>query len=348
MTDQPFELNQSGALSRASVNASHNLARIDAAIWGVTFQLFIPKEWSLETNFGQRIDAPLRAVPLGLFLEPKKDGSALISVTGFRMEMEVSLEDWAHHVLAQHKVIPFGGTWVKTARGLHYEAGAAQGMAPNRTFSRIAAFAASGVIFMVTSQCSESLWPSLKDSFLLAGLSFEILGTHPGSAGTLEPCKAWTAEGNPKMSTIYPAAWLAEPVQSLSPETVAVDFKLPDSEQKQLLAYLRLKFSSGSPEKALARILKQLREAGFDIDPKRFARCEPDSYSRNFVEQKGMWIGSFTREGESGEVRIGMRQVASTLVSASLVCPAQVSQPIIWMRAKRAFELALNHASAGR
>ena len=344
MTEQPFDLPLDEALLGEGIGKDHHLARIDTGVWDAVFQLFVPKDWTMETNLGERLDAPLRPVPLGLFLAPGKDGSALISVAGYRMNMEVSLEDWVNHALAQYDVIPFGGRWVNTPRGLCYDAGAVQKKPGGRYFCRVTAFAFGGIIYIVTSQCLEALWPQLKNSFLAANLSFEIMGANSEFHRNLEPWKVWTTAPGAGTGTMYPGMWLAESVPTRSGVVKAADFKLANAAGDQLVAYLRLKFESGSAAEALDQVVKKLNGTGFEITRDTLVKCTPDSYSLLFPGNEGMWVAKIIRDNEPGEIRVGMRRLASALAVVVLISPAQSQQPVLWMRAKRAFEIILNHS----
>ncbi len=343
MNELPFALPRNERAVSETVNESSVLARIAAGIWGLHFQLYIPRGWKIVERFDERVERQAAAVPLALFLEPGADQPALISVVGYRLDAEIGLEDWIDHVLAQREETAFGGAWLKTPAGICWDAGVAQGAAPERTFSRVTAYAANGIIFLITSQCRERRWDQLKGSFLAAHFSFELLDQPKAGLGRLEPWLPWESTAAPRCRTAFPATWKIFPVEASQPTTEAIDAKLID-EGGQLLSYLRLKISRGrlpAPAETLERWINRLRALGFETTREDFVLSREKGILETVAGLQGIWVGMAARGGVQAEVRIIILHRPNVLLALICIGPAQGAQPFLWMRTKRASEVAI-------
>jgi hypothetical protein len=57
------------------------------------------------------------------------------------------------------------------------------------------------------------------------------------------------------------------------------------------------------------------------------------------IGHEGTWVAAAEREGKKLELRVGIRRHKEMVFTVTMIGSSQVEQPLLWMRAKRAFEV---------
>jgi len=206
-------------------------------------------------------------------------------------------------------------------------------------------------IFCVNTMCARQRWDEAKETFWVAHCTFELLGgVHTARM------EAWaTASGtaSPRLRAAYPFSWEAEAVSPSSPGVSAVDVRLADAAKKTLLAYVQIKAEIApappSLETAETDILERMRKLGFVMTVR--PRLIPPALDQRAALVDG-WLGAFDIGGkiDKGDAvaRMGFIYREGLFFTVVLIGPTLRDDPLVYLRALKAFEIARNTVDEGK
>ena len=195
-------------------------------------------------------------------------------------------------------------------------------------------------VFVTSGVALESQWDNWKDDFLVALSSFELVA--PIGDDALEAFAQWEG-GDPGFGVAFPATWRAAEKKRTLPGKSGVDIRLTDGDE--LLAYISVKVTGleserdTTKERLLEEAQDELRSAGFQASaPPTLLAIDP---LRSLVPgYEGAYVGGGRMVASDVETRIGFQFVPEMAFSITLISVTQEQNPLLWMRSKRAFELA--------
>lgn len=316
----------------------------------LAYRLALPRGWRAEGDLGPARGGIGRPQLIGLFAPAPEPAAPFVSVSVTRMPVEIDLEDWVDYACARDGWETFATKWVQTPQGLAVDGGALKKAAPvpakppsasppPRDVMRVLARADGGRIFMVSGVAPETMWYKWKHQLLLAGISFELV--QPTGNDQLEPLREWEG-GAPAFGLAFPASWQLQEPPSSKPGKSAVDLRLTQGEK--LLAYLRVKATDlqAHPDTRLDTLVgqaqRELAAAGFRPAGKWIFPAH-DPLGARVPDYQGTALARGRMWNQDVETRSGFRLLPDLAISVSLISVVQEQNPLLWMRAKRAFEL---------
>ena len=340
MAEALFDLPTSAGDRMKTLEQSHRIVEFTPnAQAALAYRIAIPNDWGAETELGSYVEAAGAVNLIGLFAPKAAPSGTFVAVSVARLPVEINVEDWTDHICAQDGWEVFTTRWLKTPNGLVADSGAIRGAAPDRDVMRIMGFADGGRVFMVSGVANERLWGKEKLDLLIACSSFELVA--PTGSDSFEPVKEWEG-GEPAFGVAFPGTWTLELQAPSKPGKSAVNIRLSDGQQ--LLGYILMKATSRqqypevSEEALLAESLVELRKAGFDH------ASEPIRLAQDMVKDTTPgYLSTYCLSGQMGhdavDIRTGYRMLPELALSITLMSVAQIANPLLWMRCKRAFEL---------
>jgi hypothetical protein len=330
----------------ARLRETHDLVRFtpddNAAL---AYEVVVPKGWTTVEALGPAPEGFAQPRPIGHFCSDGGARASSVTVTVTSLPIEVDLEDWTLFINGADGWRVFASEWRQTPRGLVMDVGSTKGDAPERQVLRTMAHADNGRIFMVSGAAPEAEWDRAKLALLLACSSFKLL--RPTGSDLLEPLLRWEG-GDPRFGVAFPASWAGEEKASDVPGKSALDLRLADDER--LLGYLRVKAIDRwahptTSDELLRRAECELATAGFVPGGSRISpAADPlgarlPGYAGTTIIEGQMW-------SQDVEARIGVRVGERLAFVFTSISVRQRVNPLLWMRAKRAFELVREHCWA--
>jgi hypothetical protein len=305
------------------------------------YQLMVPATWAYSKQLGPVVDELLVPKAIGLVAQGTSPDAPIIAVTVTTFPCEIPIDAWLRLRLARDGWQLVAGRWVSGPHALYYDATAVRGDEVMRTSVRCD----GNRVFMVATRCARRHWDAVKETFLIAHVSFQVLGT----TGTTQMEAHKSIElVHPDFRIEYPFSWVATPVESPWPSVSAVDVRLSGGGGTRLLAYLQVRAERRDPRNGRPRLealqtetLGKLRKAGFHpAGP--FVPLKPADDPRG--PAVGGWVGGFLGTGKLGEadaeVRFGYVQRADITFTLLATCPPARDDVLTSLRAARAFEIA--------
>jgi hypothetical protein len=328
------------------IESTHNHLQVtplgDPAL---AYSVVLPKRWVSETDMGEQqasIGMPIR---IGLYAEKTEADTAVVEVTVTALTTEVPLRDWlqfqadlSDQQMLQSVHRSFAGVPV-------IDQGTLYGPKEHRQVVRTVAFADGARVFTLMAMAPTVHYEQVKRDITIAVTTFALL--NPTGSRAFEPWLAARPGGDPGFCVAYPESWRLRPLGAPLPGRSAVDLLLASNdENERLLAYLRVKAidpsaggGSGTPRERLATAGDELADAGVAL---KSAWREDDDPSLTMIEDTlGLWT-AHGRLGESDvEIRVGVLERDLTEFVVSLMSVRHEDDRLVWMRSKRAYEIAL-------
>jgi hypothetical protein len=197
---------------------------------------------------------------------------------------------------------------------------------------------------MVSAMVERERYTAFEAGLGIATGFFRLL--HPTGGRLLEPwvkveCKS------PGFAVARPATWSA---RSLPPKVVgksAVDLYL--AKDDKMLAYLRVKAVDPvvaghlSIDQNLHTSTAELQEAEVTLE----SDWKPDEalFLPPHTSTEGIFVAEAKLAGIPTEARLALFKRGSLEFAATLICVTRSSDPMLWLRSKRAYEISIITAS---
>jgi hypothetical protein len=317
---------------------THNLVEVTPfGIQRMAFSLVLPKGWVTEENLGQQQDDIGRLVRVGLFASKVGPDATVVQVFFTHMPFEVGLRDWVE-VQAE----TFGTSLVHCqnyhfASGSAVDAGGFYGTGASQNIVRIVAQADDARILMVSAMAPAALYKKEQDNVAIATNSIKFL--FPSGSSLLEQWLEAGAE-EPSFRVAHPASWISRVVVKRVQGKSGVDLSLLKG--SQVMAYVRVKaINRGNPlvDQDLRLAEEELRESSVEI-----ASAWAEDNDQSIGKVAGVLravhgVGSLS--GSPVELRVAFVQRGSLLFAVTLISVRKQDDNFLWLRSKRAYEIAL-------
>lgn len=310
----------------------------------LSYDLAIPKTWAYSKQFGPVTTGLLETQGIGFFASTTHPDGPVIAATVTAVPFEIPLDTWARISLTHEGWEIVDAKWFPGPYGLIFDLTGRRMLGESQQIRRTTIRARGSQIFSLNCMCSHAQWNHHKEVFWVAHLSFEL-----GLKGStrMEPWLAGIAE-RPDFQFGFPASWSAEPKTPQPGVTSLVDVRLLDAAAERLLAYLQVTARQRANGEAAPVLILHQREsqsllvaAGFVASGEPRQLTTEDDPRAEAVEG---WLGSFTWDGtmKGGAVsaRTGFMDRAGTTFVFTLISPRLTDDPLIALRAQRAFEIA--------
>ena len=330
-----------------NLESTYNLVRVTpSGQEQLAYSLILPKGWVMEEELGEQNDAIGRLAKIGLFADKVGSDATVVQVFYSRIPFEIDVRDWAEYEAAKFGTKLVYIQDVVFACGPVVDAGGIYGPPSNEQVVRLVAHPDSARIFLVSTMTPLSRYPDQQKNIAIATNSFKLL--MPSGSTQLEQ---WldTGGGDPAFHVGYPASWLSRPVEKKVPGKSGVDLLLVRDEQ--LAAYVRVKATDPnvageiSNQDALKIAAEELREGGVSLSSPWQENHDPSVLRVEGLI--GAYVDSGQMAGKAVELRFGLLKRGNLVFSATLISVQKAENPILWMRSKRAYEIALATARPG-
>jgi hypothetical protein len=314
----------------------------------LSFSLAIPKTWAYSAELGPVLNELLHPRGIGLFTGSMDAGTPIVAVTVTTVPFEVPVDQWVRQSLSAEGWTIEQANWYPGKFGDFFD------VTGTRIFDGVAEVRRTSArndgpnIFCVNSMCSRERWEDAKEDFWVAHCTFELLGGQKTAR-----MEAWaTASANgPNFHAAHPYSWDSEGVSSSSPGVSAVDIRLTDAAKATLLAYLQIKAEISLVPPALetlrADTMGRIQKLGFE--PDAHPKLIPPGLDQRSVLVEG-WLGAFDVRGKIGQgnavARMGFIHREGLTFTLALIGPTLRDQPLVYLRALKAFEIARNTIDA--
>lgn len=342
-----IELPQRILSTEAELLRTHVSARVaPVGLAHLGYELAIPKTWASAAEFGPTPSGPLETRGIGFFASAGADGAPTIAVTATPVPYEVPLDAWARWLFECEGWTVLHAAWFPGPAGLFYDV-AGTCVREGVSYVRRSGVSVVGSdILMINCQCAREHWELVMDDFWTALMTFEPAAN---DASRMEPwVRAYVAE--PSFELAHPGTWLHEPVAKHEVGVSAIDVRLPDAEGGRLLAYLQVRARrlSGEPLPPLAALdastLARLDASGVSASASADTTQPLTQHDDPRAVAIDGWLGGFTgraqMHGATVEALRGYLVRGDTLVTFLALSPLLQAQPLVWLRARRAWEIA--------
>ncbi len=334
-------------LDLSGLEATHNLVQMTPTGHApLSYSLILPKGWITEEDLGQQSEGIGQLVRIGLFAERVGPDATVAQVYFSQIPFEIDVRDWL-----EDKAAEFGTELVycqnlQFACGPVVDAGGLYGPADNRQVVRLVAHADSARIFLVSVMTPLFRYDEERNNIAIATNSFRLL--KPGGSPQLEQ---WldSGGGKPSFHVAYPASWVSRLLDKPIPGKSAVDIIL--ARDNELAGYLRVKATNPeaageiSTRGALKIATEELQEGGVDLTA---AWREDQSPGVRRIEEP---LAAYVTNGRLGEksveLRVALFERGGLGFAFSSISIQKSENPVLWMRSKRAYEIALQTARPG-
>ena len=323
------------------LESTHNLVRVPLPGQpALGYSLILPKGWITEEDLGEQNDGIGRLVRIGLFASHVGPDTTVVQVFYSRVPFEIDVRDWLEYEAAKF------GTRLSYCQALDFavgpvvDAGGLYGPPSSEQVVRLVAHADAARIFLVNAMTPRTSYPAQQRNFAIATNSFKLL--LPSGSTQLEQ---WldTTGGKPAFHVAYPATWTSRPVEKQVPGKSGTDLLLVKDEQ--LAAYTRVKaidtVQAGeiSSTDALQTAAEELQEAGIVLASSWQEDNDPSL--RRVEGLAAAYLAAGQMGGNTVDLRFGLVKRGNLLFSVTLISVQKNENPILWMRSKRAYEIAL-------
>jgi hypothetical protein len=334
-------------LDLSGLEATHNLVNITPSEQEpLSYSLILPKGWVTEEDLGQQNDGIGRLVKIGLFADKVGPDATVVQVYFSRIPFEIDVRDWLEDKAAEF------GTELVYCQNLQFEcgpvvdAGGLYGPVSNRQVVRIVAHADGARVFLVSVMTPLFRYEAERNNVAIATNSFKLL--QPSGSAQLEQ---WldSGGGKPAFHVAYPASWSSRPIKKPIPGKSGVDIIL--TRDNELAGYLRVKamdLAVGgeiSTAEALRVAGEELEEGGVVVTSAWKGDQNPGVQS---VEGPlSAYLASGRLFDKPVELRFGLLERGGLVFALSSISVEKAGNPVLWMRSKRAYEIALGTARPG-
>jgi hypothetical protein len=333
-------------LDLSSLEATHNLVRMTPTGHGpLSYSLILPKGWVTEEDLGQQNDGIGQLVRIGLFADRVGPDATVAQVYVARIPFEIDVRDWLEDTAAEFATELVYCENLQFACGPVVDAGGLYGPADNQQVVRLVAHADSARIFLVSLMTPLFRYDEERTNIAIATNSFKLL--KPSGSPQLEQ---WldSGGGKPAFHVAYPASWVSRPVDKLVPGKSAVDILL--TRENELAGYLRVKATDPavagemSTHEALKLATEELQEGGVTLTA---AWREDASPGVHRIEPVSGYLTSGRLGDKPVELRFALFPRGGLVFALSSISLLKSENPVLWMRSKRAYEIALLTARPG-
>ncbi len=331
----------------ANLEQTHQLVRMTP--FGqerLAYSLVLTRGWVTEEDLGEQPAGIGRLARVGLFAERPGPEAAAVQILVSFLPLEIDVRDWVEYQAAQFGARLASVRSLQFACGPVVDAGGLAGEGWNQYVVRVIGHADGGRIFLVVALAPERRYPQLRRDVAIATNSFKLL--RPTGSPQLEQLLD-VALGDPAFRVAYPASWVSREVTEKVRGKAGVDLLLAGPDDR-LLAYLRV---------------KAIGPAAGETSPEALKRTATEELAEADVYLAGGWApdNSPGVEGIAGlesahvaggrlneapvELRLGLVRRGPLLFAVTLVSAPRASDALLWMRSKRAYEIALITARPG-
>jgi hypothetical protein len=307
------------------------------------YSILIPKGWTAETDLGEQpVDAGA-LTRIGFFHDRVGPDAAIVQVCMTQLPLEVGLRDWVQFQAGQFAVQLTVCREVQFTYGLGVDAGGWAGPPDNRHVARLVAFVDEGRIFVCLAMVRKERYPALIRDFTIATQSFSLV--HPTDHHQLEQWLCGNARGAASFRVAFPASWVSRNVNI--PVRGKTGFDVLLLREEELQAYLRIKAIHPSiaggdlSDGALLRVAaEELAEANLRLTGSWTSADEP--MFAGLPDLTGFYFSPGTFGKVSVEFRCALLERGGLRFVLTLLSGRKIDDPIVWMRARRALEIALS------
>lgn len=328
----------------SSLETTHRLVRVvPSGNEALGYSIVLGNDWVSESDLGtQHVGAgtPMR---IGLFADHVGPDATVVQITCTRVPFEVDVRDWVEYDCARNgtRLLQVRKRAFTTGSGI--DAGGLRGPEAARQVVRLVARPDGGRIFMVVVTTPEARYTAAQDDVAIATHSFKLL--RPVGSAQLEQQLVVEA-GEPAWRVSYPASWRARPVTAAPAGKSAVDLLL--ARENQLAAYVRVK----AIDPGVADAAQTLETTDAELSDAGVQRSDPWSNDEDpDVGQVEGITNAFRARGRLGdaavEIRTGTVARDALVFVATMLSVERTADPILWMRSKRAYQIALATARRG-
>lgn len=305
------------------------------------FSLVLPKTWLMENDLGAQPVGIGQMTRIGLFLE-KKTGpdTAIVQVYVTRLPFEVALRDWMEYLAQRFQTKLLSCEQYEFAVGSVVDAGGLYGPTPNQHVVRMTIHADGGRIFTVSSMVRQDHYGAVQGDLAIAATSFKLL--HPAAPSQLEALLQYSG-GEPHFKVGFPASWVSQEVPKPLPDKSGIDLVL--SSKESMLGYVRVKAilvadsQPPSAESLRQTATQELQDSGISLAAKWQSDSDPSINSVEGLEEHSLATAKFM--GKPAELRFGTVRRGALLFAVTLLSLPKAVDAILWMRSKRAYEIAM-------
>lgn len=306
-----------------------SVSAVPAEAAELAFRLVLPRVWSRVSDLPM---APLASDAFSLAAAFKRDENTNVQILITPLPFEVNLVDWLEFQAYLHgfKLAAVLSGETSCGQTVHAAASAADG---------------SELRLMVVGNGPKVV---LLVGTMPAGapsLDRETLGAAAASFEFLTSCRQITRERigsyldrESLFQLQFPGSWSYQAMDRLRPEKAGVDFRLTG--EAKIFAYLRVEadtrvsLDDTGLEQLFQLSIDEIEEAGVSI-----SQIHPVPEGAG-VGKRERWLGECTWGGIAAQVALLFRRTPHGWLSAILLCPEKSLNPMVWMRAKRAYEIA--------
>jgi hypothetical protein len=325
----------------AALDAAHNLVRMTlSGCAAASYSLILPEGWVTEEDLGQQNDGIGQWMRIGIFADRVGPDATVVQVSMARIPFEIDVQEWLKEKAVDFKTELLYCAKQTFACGSVVDAGGICGTESQQYVMRMVAHADAARIFVVSAATPLFRYEEEQNNIAIATSSFQLL--RPEGSTQLEQ---WlnTEGGDPSFRVAYPATWVSRPVDRVVPGKSAVDIVLSDSEQ--IYGCLRVKATDTSsvgetlPGEALRLAVEELAEGNISL-----AGIWMEDEDAGIRSAEGLILAylALGRIGsQSAEIRFGLLKRGSLLFALTSISIQRAQNSVLWMRSKRAYEIAL-------
>ena len=313
----------------------------------LAYAIVVPKECRSIQHFSDQTENPGQLMRIGLFADRNQSKAVALQVFMSRMPCEVDLKDWLMLQATRFRarltsVEPstrHNGSQALTAEGTSGEGQQTQ-------LSRLTALVDSGRIFLFVASASPERYAAESQTITIASESFELL--EPVGTSRMEAWKKNRSQA-PDFVVAYPASWSSRRGAASMRGKSSLDLQLMREEKLQ--AYVRVKATdpaaalSFNPDPAaeLKLLQDELASASIRCTSAWQSITEPSWRAIDGVKQR--WIAEGTLAGRRLDLRFGDVWRQGLLFSVLGISIPYERNPLLSMRSKRAYDIALATAA---
>ena len=295
----------------------------------LAFRIALPRSWTEVANVAGDAVSEDEFTPLAIF---QQSDDLNVQVFGTLIPFEVNLTDWLGY---QSEVREFEN--LQTVSGdtdngqtVHATAEAADGA----SLRLMVTGKGPHVVLLVGSRPADD--PASNEVLGLAAASFDFLV--PPAELSREPLVPFI-DPSGLFRLLYPKSWTPAVESSLLPHKSGSTFRIESA--TDTLALLRVEADTRLPldgsglEKAFTIAIQEVEESGIVIGD-----LEPIPADR-WAADRERWVGPCSLPSGEGQIALLFRNVGLAWASTIVICPGPNIHPMAWLRAKRAYEIAV-------
>jgi hypothetical protein len=325
-------------------NLAHTRNKVEVTPQGdisLSYSLLLPDNWVKEQEEAAGFAWPGgKWARIGLFSENRnRPDMVVVQVYCTRIPFEVSLLDWMELEAERYGTRLTSCQLYEHATGRVVDAEGVYGSSENEHIVRLVAQIGNGRIFLLVGMVAAARYSAVKEDISAVVGSFNLL--QRAGTGHLENIQTIIGAA-PAFSVDYPQSWLARGAASKIQGKSGLDLLL--ARNQQLMAHIRVKAVSQDTEVLSASIAsekatEELQEAGVQITSDW--KVDEDRAVNTVGGLTSVVIGDGLLSGSPVEVREGFLKKGHLWFAITLLSAPKSVDRILWMRSKRAYEIAL-------